>query len=277
MSKDVFYCKSFPNLATFYAYLDGAPANEKFSGRRLESETGTRSFTGTESYFQANEFLLRGDADSAEMIKKALLTKVKRAAGTGTKNRQINAVCGGHVNVPAMLVGLPKSMKRTEKIHYQNGSKVLSICYNNNASAGYSAKDKAEVSAALVSAVMALENKGYRINLYASCAAYEPLRGGGREYVANFVKVKDSGQYMDLKKLAYPLVNPSFQRRHAFRFRETMPGLKGGWPGGYGYSVTDSDTVGKLAKEAGLNIKKIVTFYELEGMDAEKIAERLLS
>lgn len=258
------------------AYLEGAEINNVFKGKTLSSESYDAEFTGTGSYQEACDMMLQGDRANAEKIKAAILKNVRQAAVSGTKTRQISAVCGGTVNVPATLIGLPKSMKRVQKIKLSSGSKVISICYNNSASADVTAGEKIEVSAALVSAVAALEKKGYRVNLYTGCAAYLKARGDV-EYIANFVKVKDSGQYMDFLKLAYPLINPSFQRRHSFRFRETVPGPKGGWWCGYGYTVTDAKTTEKLAREAGLNLQKIVTFYDLKGLDAETIAERLLA
>lgn len=267
-----YFCKSFENLASFHAYLNGTPYSKTFAGRSHDSVTGTRAFTGTDSYEAAEKLLIEGDAESAAKIYKAVNIKIKQTAGAGTKMRRFSSVCGGAVNVPATLVGLPKSMYNTKKIHFENGSKVLTICYNNNASSCVSVDEKVNASAALVAAVVELENRGYRINLYASCSAYN-----GHEYCANFVKVKDSGQYMDLLKMSYPLVNPSFQRRHAFRFRETMPGLSRGWVGGYGCSVTDSATVATLAKEAGLNLKKIVTYYEIDGKTPAEIVDKILS
>ena len=267
-----YFCKSFENLTAFHAYLSSTPYNTAFSGRSHDSETGTRSFTGTDSYDAAEKLLIEGDAESAAKIYRAVNVKIKRTAGAGTRTRRFSSVCGGAVNVPATLVGLPKSMYNLKKEHFETGSKVLTICYNNNASSCVSVDEKVNASAALVAAVVELENRGYRINLYASCSAYQ-----GHEYCANFVKVKDSGQYMDLLKMSYPLVNPSFQRRHAFRFRETMPGLSRNWVGGYGCSVTDSATVATLAEKAGLNLKKIVTYYEIKGLEPAKIVDMILS
>lgn len=261
--------KSFTNLDGFRAYLDAAPENEVFAGRSCGSRTGSEKFAGTESYEAANILLRDADSRTAAALKAAAAVHVK-TLGEGRRTRHFNAVCGGAVNVPATIMGLPKSMIRTEKVTYKD-SKVLTICYNGTAASSVDKNALRDTAAALMGAIMGLEKNGYRINLY----VYMGSRRGA-DSCNMFVRIKDSGQYLDLKKMAYPLVNPSMLRRHFLRFVETAPGLKNqSFYIGHGAVIDDAGAVQSAAKEAGLNFKKIVSFESLRGKKAPAIMEAL--
>ena len=44
-------------------------------------------------------------------------------------------------------------------------------------------------------------------------------------YYYLLVRIKDSGKYLDTLRIAYPLVNPSFYRRHVFGYMERLKGF----------------------------------------------------
>lgn len=258
----------FFNLDSFRRYLDAGTVNGIFQKAKKQSETGKIDFCGTETWTEANDLMRDGDSKSAALMKSA--GGIKASAGEGTKTRRYSAVCGGAANVPAMLMGLPKSMIAQKKIVYKN-SKVLNICYNLTVDFSVKREDIIRASAALAGAVMGLEKRGYRVNLYVCCASEE-----GRDICAFFVKIKDSGQYIDPKKLAYPLVNPSMLRRHFFRYVEIAPGLSDSrWPLGYGHLLRSKNDLQKLASGSGLNLKDIICLDDIKNMNPEKIAEFL--
>lgn len=262
--------KTFSNLDGFRAYLDSATENEVFSGRPCGSRTGSAKFAGTDSYESANLLLRDGDTKNAAALKAAAAAHIK-TLGDGVRTKRYNAVCGGVANVPATLMGLPKSMIRTQKVTFKD-SKVLTICYNGTAAAHVDKNDLRDTAARLMSALVGLEKNGYRVNLY----VYMGSRRGD-DSCNMFVRIKDSGQYMDLKKAAYPLINPSMLRRHYLRFVETAPGLKNReFYCGHGSVIDDPAAVESAAKAAGLTLKKIVSFEELRGIKtAAAIMEKL--
>lgn len=269
--------KTFSNLEGLRQYLDTAPENEVFKGRSCGSKNGTEKFTGTDSYDAANVLLRDGDEKNAAALKAAAAVHV-RTLGEGRRNRRYNAVCGGAANVPAALLGLPKTMIRTEKVTYKD-SKVLNICYNGTASCDVDKNELKDTAAALMGALMGLEKNGYRVNLYlyfgSQCRDYS-RRGRVYDSCNMFVRIKDSGQYLDIKKTAYPLVNPSMLRRHYLRFVETAPGLKNHYFSiGHGSPVTDTGKIETAANNAGLHLKKIVSFYELRGLNTAAIISKL--
>ena len=102
--------------------------------------------------------------------------------------------------------------------------------------------------------------------------------GRDKETVAAFVRIKDSGQYLDAKKMAYPLVNPSMLRRHFFRFIEKAEGITSKrWPSGYGRPVRDAAEVAELAKGAGVRAGRVVSFYDIRTKSAPEIMQFVLS
>jgi len=60
------------------------------------------------------------------------------------------------------------------------------------------------------------------------------------------------------------------------RFVEVAPGLKNKlffW--GHGSPISDAGSVDTAAKNAGLHLKKIVSFYELRGLNTAAIISKL--
>lgn len=267
------YVKIFNNLDALRRYLDAGEINAIFkAANKRASETGSEKFCSTGSWNEANEIMRDGDAKNAALMKAA--GGIKAAAGDGVKTRRYSAVCGGAANVPAMLMGLPKSMIANKKITFKD-SKVLNICYNTTVDCGVRAETIIKASSALAGAIMGMEKKGYRVNLYVCCSS-ESKYCRRVERCAMFVKIKDSGQYMDAKKLAYPLINPSFLRRHYFRFVETSPEIKNeNWPFGYGHLIDEKKDLLELAAGAGLNIKDILCLDDIKDKTPAQIAASL--
>ena len=117
-----------------------------------------------------------------------------------------------------------------------------------------------------------MEKAGYRAGLSVMFSATK-----GAERYNIIVKVKDPGQYMDLRKLAYILVNPSFLRRHCFRALETEQELREPWNHGYG-GVTEGDICKDIVKGTpALKESKYIGFDDLLSRTPEEIEKSLLS
>ena len=86
------------------------------------------------------------------------------------------------------------------------------------------------------------------------------------------MKIKDSGQHMDVLKMALPMMSRAMNRRFGFRFRETMTGLKRAWANGYGSSLRGTDFCDFLNDNgvkydvalSAMDVLKIRTIEELE-------------
>ena len=122
--------------------------------------------------------------------------------------------------VPQVLAGDPNNMLAIKKQRY-NSTKVLNIAYNVAVSCSITTDDMIKTAAKVANVIASLEKNGYRVNLY----AYSCGRDLKDNYYSLLVKIKDSGKYLDTLRIAYPLVNPSFYRRHVFGYMERLKGF----------------------------------------------------
>ena len=128
--------------------------------------------------------------------------------------------------VPNALMGLPKSMigSVVKKV-----GKVLDIYYSNSMIADYGPEDFIKAGEHLLKKLVALEQRGYKFNLYA-CAAFvnhnnpfvqSPTSGNTVDILC--VKIKSSDKPLDLRRLSFPLSHPGFFRVAAFDWQATSP------------------------------------------------------
>lgn len=224
----------FDSLESFSQWLQVTPQTAK--GREFNSSVevsrSNTKFTGTESFEVADDLLKFGDKENADKIN-ATIRKIK-AQGTGnnTRNKLYNSPCGFMPIVPKVLAGDPQNMLAIKKQRYSS-TKVLNIAYNITVGWSITAEQMIETAAKVANIIATLEKNGYRVNLFAYLCT-----GGKRNTVASLlVKIKDSGKYLDTLRIAYPLVNPSFFRRHVLGYLERIKGY--GLYGGYGATFPD--------------------------------------
>ena len=220
MDKVIF--NKFNSVEEFSNWLQVTPqtANgKKFDASNEVSKYNTE-FTGTESFDVAQNLLKCGDKENADKIA-ATIRKIKaQGKGYETRNSLYNSPCGFMPIVPKVLAGDPQNMLAIKKQRY-NSTKVLNIAYNVAVSCSITTDDMIKTAAKVANVIASLEKNGYRVNLY----AYACGRDLKDNYYSLLVKIKDSGKYLDTLRIAYPLVNPSFYRRHVFGYMERLKGF----------------------------------------------------
>ena len=261
MKKVIF--NKFNSVEEFSNWLQVTPqtANGKeFDASNKVSKYNTE-FTGTESFEEAQELLKYGDKVNADKIT-ATIRKIKaQGKGNETRNKLYNSPCGFMPIVPKVLAGDPQNMLAIRKERY-NSTKVLNIAYNTMVSWSISTEEIIETAAKVANVIASLEKNGYRVNLY----AYSCGRDLKNNYYSLLVKIKDSGKYLDTLRIAYPLVNPSFYRRHVFGYMERLKGFN------------LNRTYGKIVNEDGckecLPINACyLSYYFCSGKTEEEIAK----
>ena len=273
------YSKSFCNLDTFAKFLEKGTTKAAFLNRK-DGPSSTKEnaymteWTGTASFAEADRLFQYGDDKSAAKMDPANLTRAAEVPAVDLRARRVRSVAGFSPNVPAVLQGRPKTMYKLTRQRVD--SKVVTFCYDCASDWTIDSDVRAAAALKLVNTILGIEKKGYRVNLYV-CACMR----GTNEACGAFVKIKDSGTYMDRRKMAYPLINTSFFRRHMFKFMETAEGLKEGvWARAYGYAI-DKDDAGhalrlKIANAAGVHVENIVSYYDIKDLDEAKIATLLM-
>ena len=186
---------------------------ETNEGSRSESHDAyTPKWYGSETYGEAVLRITKGDDKLAKMLRGSDKLDIHMPS-TGTRKRIVTRVAGFAPHVPNYLAGVPNNMIWVEE--QKVAKKVLTVIYGCNTHGDETVETIAKVSARVVSCIMSLERKGYRVNLYASNVA-----DLGQSRTGFITKLKDSGQHIDVLKMAFPLLSAAWNRRFGFRFRE---------------------------------------------------------
>lgn len=260
MANEVY--KKYNSINEFVGALDkyGEPDTWLSSG-----DTSDPYWYGTKTYQEAKERVLRGDDELAKQLRGSEKLDISIPT-TGTRKKMVTGVVGFMPHVPNYLAGVPNNMifVREQKI----AKKVINVYYGCNTLSDVDADEIAAVSARVMSCVMSMERKGYRINLYAvNCAHKDGKRAGFS------VKVKDSGQHIDILKMAFPFLGASWNRRFAFRFRELFApwNTRGGEMGGSVYG----DELREYLDRQRVDYDVAMSFYDARRIRTVEELEKL--
>lgn len=250
--------ESYESITHFLKVLKSRDVNSVFADEVLSShknETGRFYGNDCPSYDKAVEFLSNGYNVNLDKFKAA--TYDMQLAGEVQKVRPYNHVVGFLPNVPNALQGLPLSMIQLER--QPQKIKSISILYSPSVSGDVDAKVVLQAGEALLKVINSYEMQGYgvELKLLARCSMC-------RDSKAFLVlDLKGYGERLDLKKLTFPLVHASMQRRIGFYWMETCPSItETAFADGYGRSITTfSNYEDKLAILKELNLLRKNTFY----------------
>lgn len=258
------YFEKFDSLTDFQRAIDSRSINPVFKDLPLSSQTGTKSFTSTESYEEASKLMICGDASNLDKIKSANISGLK--SNDKSFAMQIErAVCGCTPNVPAYINGIPTSMLNFRKI--QKSTKIINIAVSGSVSFDIEASDVINASASIASIISSIERKGFRVNLYVSFGASEQ-----RDNIGVLIRIKKSSSPLNMLNIAYPLINPSMLRRHFFRYIETYPNkISSDFLWGYGRPSDCNDEIKKAIPDI-----HILTLRELLNTDTQDICNTLI-
>lgn len=212
MTKD--FLEKFESISAFQRAISTRKVHE-FYEEIFASANGKSSFTKTESYEEAENLLSHGDKDTAAKL--IGCNENGKRMNEAKKSTIYNSPIGFVPNIPNYLSGRPDNMFAVKAQTYKS-CKVLNVCVNASTCCKTDSNDILSFNQKLLNVVYTLEKRGYRLNLYVGDIAYYDKSDN---MGACFVKVKDSGKLLNVTNVAYPLSNPSFARRHLFRWLET--------------------------------------------------------
>lgn len=251
----------FNNTLSFSEAL-GARKNNSLVGYS-SSDTDDITFYATPDYETAERLMLDGDAESAERLERYYMrANYKSARAVSITSR---AVVGHTPCVPAYLQGSPASMYATTT--RTEPRRTLDLLYSPTATNDINADELAEAGSVVLNLVNIIEASGISVNLYAApkCS----FNAYGAEHDIVIVQLKRAGQRLDLLRLAYCLVNPSFFRRHGFRWLETNGGVTESQPT-YGRTQKDLEKIRKALANTPFNRRmeqlKITNFYHIKSL-----------
>ena len=255
--------KTFRGVSEMSDYLQRANTSNSFKDIELASDR-VRSDWSSMTYHEADDLLRYGDTVNANKIS-SRVQEITRMRGSGTKIRRqsFNDVVGYAVHVPNYLTGVPMTMINSRKVSVRS-SKVLNIVYNSTFHHGTDLEDVVNAGAKVLTYLRDLEAKGYRVNLYVMMSSK-----GRCEQCTAMVKVKDSEQYLNITKTAYPIVNPDFLRKHFCRLIECET-HDGEFPLSYGKPVYKLSDIQNVFDANRLKVDKYLNFYEVRSKGIER-------
>lgn len=233
---------------------------DSINGGEDSNEMGNPIWYGSASYDEAVARITKGDDDLAKKLKGSEKLDI-HVPSTGVRKKIVTRVAGFAPHVPNFLAGVPNNMLWCEE--QKVNKKVITVIYGCNTWSSSSASEIARVSARVVSCIMSLERKGYRVQLYASnCAT------NGQRKCGFITKLKDAGQHIDVLKMAFPLLSASWNRRFGFRYREMC-----GWHS-MGSSMSGNNLRNYL-KENNVAYDVALSFYDAENIKTVEELEKL--
>lgn len=198
--------------------------NSRFDN--MKTEGIEKSWHYVNSYQEALDLLSTGYQPTVDKLK----TKLKIAVqGQSKRTSFSNSVVGFAPIVPLALQGVPNSMLGSTMKPMK--AKVIDVYYDMSAPSSIKLEDFVEAGEKMLATIMELEMQGYRFNLYALQAYTDRSDADILK-----VKIKDSRQPMDLKRMSFPLTHPAFFRVIGFDWYSKTP--KGKYRSGYGQCIT---------------------------------------
>ena len=249
--------KKFDSLNEYSRYLS-KPVSSLFQMYGQESSrTGSKGFTHTESWEEAEQLLKFGDKENLAKLQTKMVKQGLKGSGETKKLETYRSFTGYAPHVPSYVAGSPLNMLRKREVKTSN-RKIVNIMYSPVAHGGIDADELLNASLAIMNFIASLEKQGYKVNLYTIITSRKR-----NQTVSQIVKIKASDDYTNLSKVVYPMVNPSFLRRHFFRFMEvTEEVTEREFCRTYGVPVYEKHEVEPIWKQMGIRVDYYFDFYE---------------
>ena len=221
---------SFSELENLISSSPRVKGNEERTTSEDTSDTFFK-FSGTSDYSQAAEFLRSGYNYGFEQLQKEMAGLAKNYKNVTTIK---NDVFGVIPNIGAYMTGHPQNMINIKTEKRAVKTKVINMIINTTVPARYTQEEIIALGAATLLHLVRLERNGFKVNLYVA----NKIEWRSNQLLC-FMKVKNSSEQLNLLKVAYPIVHPSFIRRHMFAVYERSMKIDNGY--GYPLSLESKD------------------------------------
>lgn len=196
---------------------DGKNRAVRHSSYDMSHKNIHEDWHGVNSYEEALDLLSNGYQPVVEELNEEL----KVVSSVGPRFKFSNEVQGFLPVVPLALKGVPNCMidMRIRPIK----TKVLDIYYDMTASCGNDPEDFIRAGKILLGTVLALEQQGYKFNLYGIQSYWDTHDYADHALDVLCVKIKSSNSPLDLKRMSFPLTHPAFFRVIGFDWQGKSP------------------------------------------------------
>lgn len=234
IKNDIVSAEFFRSVLEFVNTINKRTPNKVFLEAGVKaSVTGSVDFTGTNNFEEAQKLMKCGYKEGVQDL---LLCKSDvNVISPERKKQTFQDVTGFAPIVPNAIIGLPNSM--LNKRMQQKQAKVINILLDIDICGGTDKNVILLGGKNIYSLIKSVEITGTKVNLSVMSSSYIIKN---KKFACVFIKVKDSKQAINPQLVAYPVIHPSFFRRHVFRWIETseLTNYKS-FTGGYGYVGRD--------------------------------------
>ena len=225
------------------------------------------SWFGVKSYDEALELLRNGYQSTVDAM-----GGVFKASRNGVAKRITfqNEIQGFAPVVPLALKGVPNCMVNMTMKPIK--AKVIDVCYDMTAGCSVKSSDIIKAGQVLLGTIVELEKQGYRFNIYAVQSYSDEV---SCDMLA--VKVKSSGQPLDLRRISFPLTHTAWFRVIGVDWYSKVPGGKyrSGYGHALGYEINNNAELQESAKQLFGKSAVYFSAANIIGKDKESIKEVL--
>ena len=202
---------NFQEYPSWDEFLDVISSSEMHWGK--ESQSNSKSFTGTETWDEAMDLARRGWPEGRE-----LMHEIHREMMGEIKIKDINMILpsagGGVLSVPRYLAGDCEIFDCPDSV--QVPSRVLKVVIAIDTACSTGVDQIMRRGAAVLSYVDALENAGYMCEVWIQ----NRVKYGSKKGSTIEAAFKYPNQYLDLDQAAFAMAHPSTLRRLIFKAME---------------------------------------------------------
>ena len=211
----------FGSMAEFQDFIrDNEPLPANVKKGYIFSKSGSERFTGTPNFEAADEMITAGYADGLKALKAVTADKTPKRASYDVYKSQT----GFLPSVGDVVAGNPVNMYNVRK-SVRATTKVVDIVIDSMYSCAFEKEEIERNAVEILTAVARLEKSGYRVGLHFIYGVqHRTSRGTASDEHSTFfiVTLKKANQKLDLYRIAYPALHPSFFRRHCFAAFERL-------------------------------------------------------
>lgn len=233
--------RTFDNLSQYAGFIDSVKDQ---TGSQNSSQTGGFGWSGTDTFEEALDLILRPNLEPPAKIK-AAVDDIEGKIRNNLKKKGLITdwiaesyhydVEGIEIDIAKLIEGDPECYLKPN-LKYKDHFYDLHINFAVNA--GISVDTQIEALSKVVSVVTQLEKRDYKIRLFATGVFKDSGRGNQSLILSTMIKRYDD--FIDINKIAR-IMYPSFLRRVGFKFLEVTFGKD--LVSGYGQAVSSLKSV----------------------------------
>ena len=217
----------FENIRDVVHYINSTKATSWFveSGEHSEVKAAHKvNWYGTPDFETALNMFVNGWEEKAKQIENQFRNLKRGTAINMSHVKFTQDVVGFQPIVPNYLMGLPNSMVGTKMV--MRKEKVVTLNINNSFASSVKADKIEETCLKALQLIKTIELGGCRVNLNTFyIGKVIDVIDGKRMAIYNLIKfkIKSANERLNISKVAFPLIHPSFLRRIMFKVIEHSP------------------------------------------------------